>query len=290
MIAAAAEPAPSASVWENVSDADYFADSANSLSNSECKVFSESPKLYYGRFILRLPDYQQEPTEALEFGHVFEDTLYPPPQGGPLLIPREVLSKSGSKAGAAWDQFRDEHAGRRLIKADEKLVLDRMMEAVHKHEWARKLLIEINGKRQMAVRFTCPTTGVRRRCRLDHKFKRAIVDLKTTRDASREACAKACLEFSYFKQADWYQTAIHALTGELLDFIFVFVQKTAPYSVRVFELSQEDMNLGSYENTEALKRFARCKETGIWEEDLHGQIERLSMPPWKKNRELYALT
>lgn len=279
----------SASVWE-CSDEEYFGDSLNSISNSECKVFDESPKLYYGRFVLRLPDYQQEQTDALEFGHIFEDTLYPPATGAPLLIPREVLSKNGAKSGAAWDQFKEENEGRRLIKADEKLILDRMVEAVHKHEWARKLLIEINGKRQMAVRFTCPTTGLTRRCRLDHKFKKAIVDLKTTRDASREACARDCLEYGYFRQADWYQTAIEALTGEVLDFIFVFVQKTPPYTVRVFELSHEDMALGAFENTNAMARFARCKETGIWEDDLYGQIERLSMPPWKKNRELYALT
>ncbi len=289
MIATATESIASAEVWE-VSDVEYFADSAHSLSNSECKVFSESPRLYWGRFIARIPEYQQKATKALDLGHAFEQTLYPPPEGAPILIPRDVLSKSGSKAGAAWDQFEEEHAGRILLKQDEKRELDMMIESVHRHEWGRRLLIEINGKRQMAIRFTCPTTGIRRRCKLDHKFKRAIVDLKTTRDASREACARDCLEFGYFRQADWYQTAIHALTGELLDFIFVFVEKTAPYTVRVFELSPEDMELGSLENIDALKKFAHCKETGIWEEEGHGEIEKLSMPPWKKNRKLYDLT
>jgi hypothetical protein len=290
MIATATETLPAAEVWEGVTDTDYFGDSANSLSNSECKVFSESPRLYYGRFIARIPEYQQKTTKALDVGHFFEDTLYPPPAGSPLVIPREVLSKSGSKAGGAWDQFEAENAGRHLVKQEEKHEIDMMIDSVHRHTWARKLLIEMNGKRQVAIRFTCPITGIRRRCKLDHKFKSAIVDLKTCRDASAEACSRDALEFSYHRQCDWYRTAVHALTGEWLPFLFVFVQKTAPYTVRVFELNQRDAELGALENIDALKRFALCQETGIWEEDGHGEIQELSLPPWKKNRELYALT
>lgn len=291
MIATASTLAPRlpAEIWE-VSDDEYFADSANSLSNSEATCFMESPPLYYGRHILKLPDYQREPTDALEFGKTFEDMLYPPEGGGPLMIPREVLSANGARAGNTWKQFRDENAGRRLILPDEKRQLDAMIESVKKHHWARKLLIEINGKRQVAIRFSCPLTGIRRRAKLDHKFKSAIVDLKTTRDAGYQQFSKDALEYGYHRQADWYRTAVHALTGDWLPFLFVVVRKTAPYTVRVFELEQQFATLGELQNADNLQRFARCQETGIWEEDGHGDIITLPAPPWAIKEKHWVLT
>ncbi len=165
-----------------------------------------------------------------------------------------------------------------------------MLESVHRHTWARKFLIEMNGKRQVAIRFTCPLTGIVRRCKLDHKFKSAIVDLKTTKDASFEAFSRDALKYGYHRQADWYQTAINALTGEWLPFVFVAVQKDAPYTVNVFELEARFAELGAWQNAAALKRFVRCRESGIWEDEGYGEIITLPAPAWAGKEKNWELT
>lgn len=280
---------PTAEIWE-VADADYYADAPNSVSHSEMEVFRESPRLYWGRFIKKLPDWQQEETDALEFGHLFEDTLYPPETGGPLVIPREVLSKSGARSGAAWEQFCEVNGGRRLIKAEQKAVLDAMVESVKKHTWARKLLIEINGKRQVAIRFKCPHTEVWRRAKLDHKFKSAVVDLKTARSADAESFARDAIEYGYHRQADWYREGVHELTGYWLPFLFVVVQKTPPFTVNVFELPPRIAELGHLDNLDDLKRYKGCLESGIWEPDGHGEILELPIPPRARYEKNWPLT
>ena len=284
-----ATAAPTASIWE-VDDADYYADAPNSVSHSEMEVFRESPRLYWGRHIKKFPDWQQETTDALEFGNTFEDMLYPPPHGGPLVIPREVLSANGAKSGKAWERFRDENAGRRLIKAEQAAQLEAMIESVKKHTEARKLLLEINGKRQVAIRFMCPHTGVWRRAKIDHKYKNAIADLKTTRDSRWEAFGRDVIEYGYHRQADWYREGVHELTGYWLRFVFIAVQKTPPYTVNVWELPPRVAHLGHLDNVEDLKSYKRCLESGIWEPEGHGEVLELPIPSRARYEKNWPLT
>lgn len=136
-------------------ESEYFSDGRNSVSNSDRECWRESPDLYKGRIIDRLPGpWQFKVTEPMKFGTTVHHavlgtrqlTLLPPElltesaaadetkkwrefqetdAGGQLtLIPPEVLGKNGAKSTNAWRDFQAAHAGETLVRADEYQIIN----------------------------------------------------------------------------------------------------------------------------------------------------------------------
>lgn len=267
-----------AELW-TVAVADYYADQRQSVSHSDLEVFRESPRLYEGQFLTG--EWPAEETDDMVFGRVFhglclEDVI------GAVLIPREVLSASGQKRGKAWDEFEAAHAGKVLMTAAQLEQMAWMRGAIETHEQANRLLFELPGKNECTIRWTDPETGLVCRCRIDRLLERVIVDLKTTADASPKRFAGTVYEYGYHRQAAFYRRAVFALTGEWLPFAFIAVEKTPPFEVAVFDLTDEFLRLGEEETAEDLRQFARCRESGVWQREFYGEIETIDVPRWAR--------
>lgn len=89
----------------------------------------------------------------------------------------------------------------------------------------------------------------------------AIVDVKTTRDASPSGFARECATRGYHLQAAWYVDVVHAATGLDLPFVFVAVEAVgvAPVDgIAVYLADHDTINAGrgAYRRTLAILRAA----------------------------------
>lgn len=112
-----------------------------------------------------------------------------------------------------------------------------------------------------------------------------IADVKTTRDATPRAFARACATYGYAHQLAWYRRAVRALqaigdvpSGPILIAIGV-VETETPYATGVYTISEADLDDADRENMHTLKRWAQS----VRDDRFPGPAEMvqvLHLPEW----------
>ncbi|MDI9887328.1 PD-(D/E)XK nuclease-like domain-containing protein [Streptomyces sp. HNM0645] len=185
-------------------------------------------------------------------------------------------------------------AGAVPLLAHEGEQVQAMADAIRQHPDAGPLFAPGMGIPERSIYWTDPATGIRCRVRPDWLIIRpeitVIVDLKTTTDASPDACSKAIESYSYHQQGALYIDGVQAagLAPEGARFFFAFQSKKAPYLVTVRELADQDQDIGRARNEKALRIYADCERTGQWP-DWTGPtptISQIGMPTWATLRQI----
>ena len=106
--------------------------------------------------------------------------------------------------------------------------------------------------------------GLTLKCRPDAWKPGLLVDLKTTVNANPNEFGKTAYNFGYHQSAAHYIDGVKAATGEELPFLFVLVEKTAPYLASVVELDWEAIDYGRQLNDRAKRIFRECVTSNNW--------------------------
>lgn len=120
--------------------------------------------------------------------------------------------------------------------------------------------------------------GLMLKCRPDAWKPGVIIDLKTTVDADPNQFGKTAFNFGYFMSAAHYITGVKAATGEDVKFMFVNVEKTAPYLVSVAELDADALTYGKFMVDRAKRIYQECAESGNWPG--YPAFTTTSLPNW----------
>ena len=106
-----------------------------------------------------------------------------------------------------------------------------------------------------------------------------VLDLKTTDSVEPEIFAKKVVGLGYDFQAAFYVKAAEVAFGRPFKFIFVAVERKAPYTVDLFEVDDEMMEEGMYKCERALKEYAECVKSDHWP-GRTPMVRKLSYPSW----------
>ncbi len=131
--------------------------------------------------------------------------------------------------------------------------------AVQANPEARKLLR--HGKKERTIIQPRQPGLLPLKARIDvhHESKRQIIELKTTWNL--DAIETAMTRYRYPLSAAFYRDLVR---GQSV--IFVFVQTREPIEVRIFEMSQADLQDGEMMWRTALEMFDTCWKLGQWPE------------------------
>lgn len=228
---------------------DYFA--GPELSASGAKVLLRSPAKYRWE-----REHPTEQTRAMVLGSCFHTSVLG--TGKPFV----VIDGDGRTKAVKDARAEAAAAGHTVLTGDEGRQIERMTDAVQAHPLAAAILSE--GAPEQSIYWTDEATGVRCRGRMDWNRANAIVDLKSTIDASPEGFGKQAANLLYDLQSAWYITGFEAVTGQPLPFLFIAVEKDEPHLVAVHQLPDEALDRGRRLMRDALELFARCTETGTW--------------------------
>ena len=148
----------------------------------------------------------------------------------------------------------------------------RMASAVRFHPYAAELLSA--GKPETSIWWDDAETGLRCKCRPDWINGPVCIDLKTTTDASPRGFAKSVASFRYHVQA------AHYLACDLFErFIFIAVEKEAPFAVACYELDADALAEGQRLRDRDLQRIANCRAMAAWP-GYGDELQILSLPAW----------
>ena len=251
----------------DISNADYHADPA--VSASHLKEISRSPYHYWSRYL----DPDRTPTiatSAMKLGSLTHCCVLEPDQVSARYgITPDRRSNAGKALAAEM-----EASGIEAVTAQEREQALAMAASVRNNSTISSLLS--NGAAETSHWWGDVATGMRCKCRPDWLSAdgETIVDLKTCQDASPAGFAKAVAAFQYQLQA------AHYLCGTLAKrFIFVAVEKSAPFATACYELDAQAMVHGSVLRHNALQRIQDCRAINEWPGYTDG-IQTLQLPGW----------
>ena len=252
-------------IVDHLSSTDYHADPA--VSKSHLDQVARSGQHYWARYVD--PNRQPvKPTAAMTTGSLGHcATLEPDELSKRYGIAPDRRTKAGKEAAAEMQAN-----GIEPVSEADMVLAGNMARAVHHHPMAALLLSA--GKPETSIWWDDPDTGMRCKCRPDWSNGGLCVDLKTTTDASPKGFARSVVNFRYHVQA------AHYLAAGLFDqFVFIAVEKEAPFAVACYELDADALAEGQRLRDRDLQRIANCRAMAAWP-GYGDELQTLSLPGW----------
>ncbi|CAK0773445.1 Exodeoxyribonuclease VIII [Gammaproteobacteria bacterium] len=255
---------------ETLNNHDYHA--MPRLSSSDVRRLLRSPAHYQAGLIAT------EDTEAMRFGRALHASILEPETFTDHFAVAPKCDKRTKEGKATWSEFQDTHQGKEIISVDDILTISIMRESIRLHPVASHAFT--GGSAELTALWDC--NGHPCQARFDYlKRSRGVAfDLKSTCDASPEGFSKSIATFGYHIQAAWYAMGFKAVTGEdLADFVFIAIEKTAPYAVAAYRLDDEAMQIGKHQCLRALKILETCKADDHWP-GYGDNLQGITLPRW----------
>lgn len=257
-------------ILHDMTNADYHAHPA--VSKSVLDKIARSPM--HARAYL--DGEREEPTAAMQFGTALHACVLEPE----LFADQYRVFEGDRRTKDGKARYEELQAsGKSIISAADFDAIAAMTARIRHHEAARYLLDD--GIAESSVFWQHTPTGLECKCRPDFWTAdgSTLVDLKTCEDASPAAFARSVAAYRYHVQAAHYMVGTQAKR-----FLFVAVEKKAPYAVAVYELDSAALTEGHRLRDRDLEQYASCQEFGVWP-GYPADIQTLTLPKWATNQE-----
>lgn len=201
-------------------------------------------------------------TEATNFGTATHALLLEPDDFRQNFVVMPKFDRRTKKGKADSAAFLRDHPGMRYVTKPEYDMMEKIIANIGKHALAKRLLE--GGVKEQSIFWTDPRTGVRLRIRPDNRSPHAIVDLKSTKDASREGFKWEARRYGYDLSAAMYQEGCFHAFGEELPFAFLCAEKVGPCAVALYPACGAMMEEGYSWYRKAVDKYAWCLEHDEW--------------------------
>lgn len=268
-------PEDGTTLVDGMREEEYHAHPA--LSASGMKQILRSPKHYLQSRMERV----EKP--AFDIGHAAHSLVLG--VGQPIdQIDEKLLSADGgirsNAAKAKVEEIRA--AGKVPLKPVTYQKVVRMRDAILANAKARAIL-EMPRYTEVSL-FACdPETGVPLRGRLDVLTGGLCSDVKTTPDVREFKLRSVIQDFGYDVQGEVYRLLVELVLGiEPEPVQLIFVEKEAPYEVRVVKLGERWQAGGYARMRKAIEVFQSCIEFGVWPgaDDEEGDATEIEPPAY----------
>jgi exodeoxyribonuclease VIII len=257
-----------------ISPAHYKIDAETETDETDAMLFGSA----YHCYIL-------EPDKFKERYYIFDDSVV----WGALIA-------KGAKSPRATNDYKTWLAGEQSF-SDGKILIDKknsdkleaMKSKLFSHPYAKMLLSNGFNEQGYMGEIDTEVGKINVKFKPDHinDNKHLIVDLKTTKDATKDGFTKIAGELSYHIQAAFYSDLMEKISGSIGPYRFVFIaqEKKPPYAFNLFECSPQFISQGRFEYEMLLQLYRFCIDNDTWPgyqifiQNKYG-IQELSLPSW----------
>ena len=211
---------------------------------------------------------KREETRALVIGTLCHLAVLEPDKLATAFALRPDGLDLRTKDGKAWKEAQGDLP---ILDGEEAAMLNGMSAAVAAHPVARQLL---DGSKREVSLFSEHRTGLKLKGRIDVLGEGFVADVKTAVDGDTQNFAAAVFRYNYHVQA-----AMYCQLAGVERFSFIAVEKTPPYAVAVYTLSDKALQVGFNLLNYALETIALCEEAGLWPAYSVDE-QTLDLPAW----------
>lgn len=222
-------------------------------------------------------------------------------------LPRLAVQPDEYAPGKKWNhnaneckRWRSEQndAGKIIIKKDEMRRVQGMVNALFNHEEVYGMIVR--SQCEVSVITHDQTNNVPFRCRKDivpgpketlktpeGYVKGFLADIKAFSDVTDRALERDSYDRGLHIQAATYLAVWNSQCGaedRRDEFVFIFVENEAPFSVRPFRCSDRFLEKGREDMARYLKLYAECTRTGIWP-GYPSECQTLDLPGYVRDGE-----
>lgn len=229
-------------------------------------------------------DNPQEPSEDLIFGNAFHKLVLEPETFGKEFIVMPYIDRRTKQGKQLYEEFLQASAGRKIITQEQYDTICKMRESIMANKYAVALLKGNHEHSFYAVdELTNEPIKVRLDCYRQVQDRIVITDLKSCKSAITEDFMKDVVKYSYDLQAYMYSNTVAKVMNipqENVDFVFIAVEKKAPYMVNILQADSFVLERGEALFREYIGKYHECKETNNWYglNGAYGIINNLSLP------------
>jgi hypothetical protein len=242
----------------------------DALSKSMMTKILKSPAHYKAAL-----EEHQEPSKAMQLGTAIHTAVLEPHLYSQVVavIPPDIDHRT--KEGKQW---KEQHKSRIHLTHAEDIDVQGVANSVRRHPFWE--IINHEHSIEASVFAEDAETQIPLKARPDLWIKEPaiLVDVKTTDDASPEAFSRTISTFGYHIQAAHYL----AMTGAE-SFIFVAVERKAPYAVGIYRLDIEWLQAGENLRRKAISTLHECRALDSWPA-YPTATQTLSCPKWVLNK------
>ena len=214
-----------------------------------------------------------------------------------LIEGREGLEKDFAIRPDRWDSWRTKEAqvwrdaailnGLTVVTEDDLAAVTGMAESLGRHPLVKAGILD--GKVERSLIWKDEETDVWLKARPDviPNASGLVADLKTTTSVRTDALERSLGDYGYHVQAAIVGMGLKATLGiDMEEFALVWVEKTAPWCVRITTLTGADIERGQMQVRAALRTFADCLASGRWPGPggERRDAEYLQLPAWAAKR------
>ena len=147
-----------------------------------------------------------------------------------------------------------------------------------------KLIYDIKGQTELSY-FWDDLGTIKGKCRPDwiSDDGNIVVDIKSTTDASPRGFQKSISNWGYHLQLGWYLRGLRKLGVPAKQFIFIAIEKTAPFCVGVYKADQDMINFSMKEIDQLMPEIQTAMVTNEFP-DYTPEITTIGLPPWMTDK------
>ncbi len=290
------------------SNIDYY--SVDALNSSKLKDLKVSPKHFWEKHInpLRIIE---EPTEAMKLGTavhmcLFEHSRFiqeyvvapigpvPPICDKRTKEGKEIYAKWNEEIGFPWEvenqQFWIENITKIALSTEQMQLIKSIRNGVLNKKASRFLLQE--GLAESEYYWNDSITGLKCKAKRDwvippcERFiNGALIDLKTTVNASRDEFMKTIFKYSYYNQMAFYAESMKEEfnTKDYPTPILIPAEKVAPFECAFYALDEDTLQIGLRENRKLINLYDKCLNDNRYP-GYEDKIEMIGLPAWAINK------
>jgi hypothetical protein len=227
-------------------------------------------------------DHPPEQTAAMAFGSLAHSVILEPERVEANYAIAPAIDRRTKAGKTAWAEFQSANDGRIIVAQSDYETAVNMRDSVLSHPIAGSLLS--GGEAELTGLFTDRETdrACRIRCDYIRRADNLIIDLKTTQSANRRQFANDFFKLGYDAQCAFYCDGAEAIDGNPFDFIFLAIEKAAPFLVGIYTPSIETIEHGRKAYRAALRQWIEAEKTGAYPGYNADRVTPIELPTWKK--------
>lgn len=248
------------------------------ISRSQLFKLKESPEKF--KYYMDNPE---QPTPALVFGQLLHAMVLQPDTVDEQFAVAPICDRRTTVGKKLWAEFEGQAESKTVVTADMIEQAVAMRDKLMSNDYVRQLL---DGEREKPFFWVDELTGEECKCRTDcltHiNGMDIIVDLKTAESADTDTFMRHAIKYGYNLQAAMYGEGVKANTGKEHAFVFIVIEKKAPYAINILQADKAFVLHGFDLFRELIGTYHECKQSGNWWGYLgkHNIINNLPLPAY----------
>ena len=270
---------------ENLSNEDYHS-KKDHINAGGIREILRSPFHYYQACLGN----KREDTASMILGTLIHKALLEPNDfiSKTIVMPEfNSRSNAGKLEKAEWLKA---HESRIIVDQKQSDIISSILDSIAKMPELVGILSD--GHKEISGFFRDPESGFKCRIRPDiliaadtvNAIPPYVIDVKTTRDASKEAFTRSILNYSYHVSAAFYLHGASIISGQQIEnFQWIAVENVPPYAVACYEMDRAWLEIGEHLFKKALRTLKECMSKNEWP-GYQVEPEFISPPDWVLKR------